>query len=108
MAWTVSAQNDTDALAATGGRLYRNELVTLCTPRSWVSDVLIDYGVTVIAAEESPQGYGQVFNGVFWLEPSIVNTSKDGNDETFRNMLGDVGALGAPALLDSAPVTVLP
>src|SRR5438874_2297069 len=109
MAWTVSAENDAAARAGSANKLYRSDLVTLCAQRSWLTDAIIDYGVTVCPAEGRAAGYGQLFNGVFWVEPTVVNTGKDGNDEAFRNTLGGVSALGPfVAHLDSALVTILP
>ena len=109
MAWTVSAENDAAARAGSAGKLYKSDLVTLCAPNSWVTDAIIDYGVTVCPAEGREAGYRQRFNGVFWIEPTVVNTGKDGNDEAFRNTLGGVAALGPfVAHLDSPLVTILP
>ena len=109
MAWTVSAENDAAARAGSADKLYRSDLVTLCAPNSWVTDAIIDYGVTVCPAEAREAGYRQLYNGVFWIEPTVVNTGKDGNDEAFRNTLGGVAALGPfVANLDSPLVTILP
>src|SRR5438132_568021 len=52
MTWRPMTDVDAEILAATGQKLRGNDLVTLCNPQGWMSDSLIDYGVTVCPAGE--------------------------------------------------------
>src|SRR5258706_2580844 len=109
MAWTVSAQNNVAARAGSGRKLDLLDLETLCTTNSWLSDQLIDYGVTECPSAEGGGGYGQRYNGVFWLEPVVVVRGRDRSDQDFRETLGRDSALSRfVAHLDSPLVTTLP
>src|SRR5882724_3426219 len=91
---------DAEILTATGKKLRGNDLVALCNPQGWMSDSLIDYGVTVCPAGEGGFPLGSLTRGVCWFQPTLV-TLGTGDARDFDSTLGERGALGGfPAPLD--------
>src|SRR4051812_36386511 len=102
MTWRPMTDVDAEILTATRQKLRGNDLLALCNPQGWMSDSLIDYGVTVCPAGEAGFPLGNLTRGVFWLQPSLV-TLGTGDARDFEDTLGGRGALGGfPAHLDKS------
>ncbi|NTX55727.1 DUF3626 domain-containing protein [Myxococcus sp. CA039A] len=99
--WILYIDSDATVLRATRNLLSRYDLFQLREDTGWMTDTLIDHGVTGY-----DDGLGALnAHQVMWISPSVVKAGKDGDDEAFGNSLG--AELGAARHLDLA-TTQLP
>src|SRR5438105_6766861 len=98
MAWNTLAKTDAEVRGKTSGTLRVSDLDVLCTPESYMTDALINFGVT--AWNDGHGAYTDLHNHVLWFSPALVAAAKDGSDEAFANSLGE--ALGQVGHLDAA------
>jgi len=103
MAWVTIANDDQQVSLATARTLARSDLDTLCGPHEWMTDSLIDYGVTVHGIpQHGPPARRFFHSNVAWISPATVKLGKDGNAEAFEASLGRNGVLGPRTHLDTA------
>ncbi|NVJ24837.1 MULTISPECIES: DUF3626 domain-containing protein [Myxococcus] len=99
--WILYLDSDATVLRETQNLLSLYDLFQLREDTGWMTDTLIDFGVSAHDDGLGPLNAHQVL----WISPSVVKAGKDGDDEAFDNSLG--AELGAPSHLD-LPDTALP
>lgn len=105
MTWVRIVDDEQRVGISTARTLAGSDIDTLCGPTEWMTDALIDYGVTVHGHPQplhGPPVRHDVHAHVLWIRPATVKLGKDGNAEAFEASLGQNGVLGPRVHLDTA------